>query len=679
MAEMRETVQWFAAAAATPTPACPQDDANAALILPPSLSKEDRPLSHTLAEGCGLQSHSRGVEATRFLTPRLPGAASHRLQAACHASHAPAPASSAPCPSGPDSTADSMSGSMAGMTLHPADPAACLQQAGGHELPGTEQAEQAEPAGGRAVEASSSSRSSSEAEGGRAVSGKGGPSTVIEMEVGVQGQEGGRAEVALATAVGDSAAVAATPDCAAAGPVGVADHRLLAGRPGSMVRHDVSCAARTVWLACQAEGGAFLEYSQGEVEEMLAAGRAAAARHGPHSAPAAGGAGRERDTYAGLNPQLRALMAKWELGHQLLAAVEAGDEEAALKLLRQEPSAAWVRQVPSWHHPGEAAAGHWPGAGAGGELGQGPGQGPGQEEGGADVAQGHPDGHVPPVTVQQQQQQQQQQQGGPRGGGGGGTRHANGSAGREGVGRYGPYPVHLAVSRSMKRLVAALAALPVSCTVCVVDLSGVVEQRDAAFLTPLKLAGLGPGSGAEVSSGGMQRQTDLAELATLLLAAGARDPANASSSATALQGATLGGRMGGSHHAVHVALGPPPPVALPASSMAHHQASHSAGKASKRNKHARKGSKGVDASGAEVSGDDTGAMDAGSHTPDEHTGNGVGGDHAAAAAAELEAAVRASHGFTFGRGRSWAPGEPSAPGAVPGNRPSRLGPNPPVD
>ncbi|GFH29987.1 hypothetical protein HaLaN_28752, partial [Haematococcus lacustris] len=84
----------------------------------------------------------------------------------------------------------------------------------------------------------------------------------------------------------------------------------------------------------------------------------------------------------------------------------------------------------------------------------------------------------------------------------------------------------------------------------------------------------------------MQRQTDLAELATLLLAAGARDPANASSSATALQGATLG----------------------------------------------------VDASGAEVSGDDTGAMDAGSHTPDEHTGNGVGGDHAAAAAAELEAA-----------------------------------------
>ncbi|GFH29985.1 hypothetical protein HaLaN_28750 [Haematococcus lacustris] len=71
-----------------------------------------------------------------------------------------------------------MSGSMAGMTLHPADPAACLQQAGGHELPGTEQAEQAEPAGGRAVEASSSSRSSSEPEGGRAVSGKGGPSTL---------------------------------------------------------------------------------------------------------------------------------------------------------------------------------------------------------------------------------------------------------------------------------------------------------------------------------------------------------------------------------------------------------------------------------------------------------------------------------------------------------------------
>ncbi|KAJ9528746.1 hypothetical protein QJQ45_020644, partial [Haematococcus lacustris] len=288
MAEMRETVQWFAAAAATPTPACPKDDANTALILPPSLSKEDRPLSHTLAEGCGLQSHSRGVEATRFLTPRLPGdppqagdppdpthtssqgpthcqpssvpptqqqqqssspsaaappsthpvllpgAASHRLQAACHASHAPAPASSAPRPSGPDSTPDSTSGSMAGMTLHPADPAACLQRAGGHELPGTEQAEQAEPAGGRAVEASSSSRSSSEPEGGRAVSGKGGASTVIEMEVGVQGQEGGRAEVALATAVGDSAAVAATPDCAAAGPVGVADHRLLAGRPGSM-------------------------------------------------------------------------------------------------------------------------------------------------------------------------------------------------------------------------------------------------------------------------------------------------------------------------------------------------------------------------------------------------------------------------------------------------------------
>ncbi|KAL6750188.1 hypothetical protein V8C86DRAFT_3144067, partial [Haematococcus lacustris] len=164
----------------------------------------------------------------------LPGAASHRLQAACHASHAPAPASSAPCPSGPDSTSDSMSGSMAGMTRHPADPAACLQRAGGHELPGIEQAEQAESAGGRAVEASSSSRSSSEAQGGRAVSGKGGASTVIEMEVGIQGQEGGRAEVALATAVGDSAAVAVTPDCAAAGPVGVADHRLLAERLGSM-------------------------------------------------------------------------------------------------------------------------------------------------------------------------------------------------------------------------------------------------------------------------------------------------------------------------------------------------------------------------------------------------------------------------------------------------------------
>jgi hypothetical protein len=437
---------------------------------------------------------------------------------------------------------------------------------------------------------------------------------------------------------------------------------------GTLPRPDarVMSRAREVWAVCQAEGGKFAEYSQGELYEMLIMGQQEAGREEQQGSRGARGAsngarrgGRHADAaqqqqpqqaaqgadatagsaeqgeasaratspatspdtlpaqlaakYPGLPHPILALIVKRHMGLALVEAVQQGDEEKALTILSQEPMAAWVRAPPA---TSGAVVPTTPTSSAAEGLTAGPASAEGQ---GAS----------------------EQQQGGRAAGG----RHAGRGGGPAGasLSHYGPYPIHIAVEKGMQRLLAALAALP-----------GVVEQRNADFQTPLKLARklqTGHGTGQPTTAGNEDAgegrgssKAQLDQIVSVLLAAGAKDPANAQ------QRATAGGGGAGVVGAVRVALGPPPPVAPPRPAPA-------------QGKHKGKASAAAAAAGSEATAAAAAAEGGDEGTAAATGGEGVAGgeaaddaDAAAAAAAEAEAAARAARGFTFARGRSWGPG-----------------------
>eukprot|EP00879_Flechtneria_rotunda_P010147 GHRR01010605.1.p1 GENE.GHRR01010605.1~~GHRR01010605.1.p1 ORF type:complete len:359 (+),score=105.94 GHRR01010605.1:397-1473(+) len=112
--------------------------------------------------------------------------------------------------------------------------------------------------------------------------------------------------------------------------------RVEAGTEGAQGGHGAKSRVKQVWEWCQAEGGAFWNYSQGEVAELLSRG--------------------------GSMPQeLTALLRKREASLQLVAALQAGDKGTALQLLASAPQGVklgWIRDQESRGYPAHIAAWH---------------------------------------------------------------------------------------------------------------------------------------------------------------------------------------------------------------------------------------------------------------------------------------------------------------------------------